>query len=201
MANLLIPQGDDFEFNITLYHGTALVCPASASTTPMPIRISPIGATMIAGQKLYYGDCGELELAQSLAPTDLIAYVTRVPALLPEKTQLRGNPIDVSGWQGFSSVRSAYGSPLAWNFVCTIAGNPLLGTFNLLLPRVTSSGIPANCTNSSIALIEGFDFADSKTWDKFAKSAYVWDFDTLDTRDRKTRRSEGLALVSGEVTL
>jgi hypothetical protein len=201
MANLLIPQGDDFEFNITLYHGTALVCPAPISTVPVAIRIMPIAAAMVTGQKLYYGDCGELELSQSLAPTDLIAYVTKVPELLSKETQLRGNPIDVTGWQGFSSVRSDYGSPLAWNFVCTIAGNPLLGTFNLLMPRSVSSGIPANCTDKSIALIEGFDFADLKTWDKLSKSAYVWDFDTLDMRDRKTRRNKGLALVTGEVTL
>lgn len=199
--NLLIPKGDDFELRLTLRHGTALRCEAAVSAVPTVIKINPIGANMAIGEKLRYGNCGELTLTAAIGPLDMVATVANVPDKLPAGQPLQGNPIDVTGWQGFSSVRSAHGAALSWNAVCTIDGPAINGTFLILFPRSISSTIPANCSAPDLFDLGGFDLDNAPTWGKFAKTAYVWDFDTIDLSDRRTRRIEGRALVSGEVTV
>ena len=199
--NLLIPQGDDFELRLTLCYGTSLRCPAMASAVPVQIKINPIGANMLLGQKLLYGGCGELVLSLPVGPLDTTATVASIPDDLPANQSFQATPIDITGWQGFSSIRPSYGQSSSWDMTCTVDGDPLKGTFLLFLPRIISKTIPSNCTASELAELEGFDSSDSATWGKFGRGANVWDFDTVDLRDRRTRRTEGRVLVSGEVTL
>ena len=201
MSNLLIPQGDDFELLIELRHGIVLRCPAPVSAATITIEIVPVGASMVAGQKLMYGNCDPLILAENLAPTDTNAVVTRVPTRLESGMTFTGNPIDVTGWTGYSSIRSYYGASTSWDFICNVFGNPIDGTFSLLLPHLISAAIPANCTSQQIHLINGFDLSDTRTWDTLPRSAYVWDFDTVDTNAKRKRRENGSVLVSSEVTL
>ena len=201
MSNLLIPQGDDFELLIELRHGVVLRCPVPVSAATITIEIVPMGASMVVGQKLMYGDCDPLILAENLAPTDTIAVVTRVPTRLESGTTLTGNPIDVTGWTGYSSIRGYYGASTSWDFVCNVFGNPMSGTFSLLLPHLISAAIPANCTAQQIHLINGFTLGSTRTWDTLPGAAYVWDFDTVDTNARRKRRENGSVLVSSEVTL
>lgn len=198
--NLLIPQGDDFEFKISFHHGTQLLCDALPSTVPAKINIAPIGATMLAGQKLFYGGCGELILSAPIAPTDLTAMVTKIPAKIAKDTSLRGNPIDVTGWTGFSSIRSNFGEVLSWDGICTI-DSALSGTFSVLFPRAVTRLIPANCSAAQLSVIQDFSMDDAATWGKLIKQSYYWDFDTIATNNRRTRRTEGRALVSSEVTV
>ena len=199
--NLLIPKGDDFELKLTLRHGTSLRCAAAVSAVPTMIKINPLGAAMMIGQKLTYGNCGELTLTAAIGPLDMVATVANIPAPLPSGQILQGNPIDITGWQGFSSIRSAYGAPLSWDSICSIYGPPANGTFSILLPRSISITIPANCTAPDLFDLGGFDIKHRSTWGKAAKTAYVWDFDTIDLNDRRTRRIEGRALITGEVTV
>ena len=201
MSNLLIPQGDDFELLIELRHGAALRCAVPVSAATITIKIVPMGASMVAGQKLMYGDCDPLILAENLAPTDTTAIVTRVLTRLEPGTTLAGNPINVTGWTGYSSIRGYYGSPTSWNFICNVFGNPINGTFSLLLPHLISAAIPGNCTAQQIYLINGFALSDTRTWDTLPSNAYVWDFDTVDANARRKRRESGSVLVSSEVTL
>lgn len=199
--NLLIPKGDDFELRLTLRHGTSLRCEAAVSLGPTVIKINPIGSSMPIGQKLRYGNCGELVLTDPIGPLDMVASVASVPNLLPSGQSLQGNPIDITGWQGFSSVRSTYGAPLSWDAICTIDGTATDGTFLILLPRSISKTIPANCSAPDLFDLGGFDINNAPTWGKFAKTAYVWDFDTIDLNDRRTRQIEGRVLISGEATV
>ena len=104
-------------------------------------------------------------------------------------------------WVGSSSIRPGYDQSRSWDLICSIEGDPLKGTFLLLLPRLLCKTIPANCVASDLVELEDFSIDDSRTWGKFGKTAYVWDFDTIDLRDRLTRRVEGRVLVTGEVTL
>lgn len=199
--NILIPKGDDFELRLTLRHSTSLRCDAVASANTSTIKINPIGASMAIGEKLYYGACGELVLAAPVTALSMTATLENLPNALSSGSVLRANPIDITGWQGFSSIRSAYGAPLSWDSVCTIDGLPIDGTFLILLPRVISRTIPANCSASALVDLEEFDINNPSTWGKLAKTAYVWDFDTLSANDRRNRQTEGRALVSGEVTI
>ena len=199
--NLLIPKGDDFELRLTLCHGTTLRCDVAVSTAPTVIKINPIGASMAIGEKLRYGNCGELVLTAPIGPLDMVATVASIPSLLLADRPLQGNPIDITGWTGFSSMRSAYGAAISWDSVCTIDGPAIDGTFLMRLPRSISATIPANCSAPDLFDLEGFDIDSASTWGKLSKTAYVWDFDTIDLSDRRTRRIEGRALITNEVTV
>ena len=106
--NLLIPKGDIFEPRLTLKYSTSLRFAVSISTVPTSIKISPIGISMAIGDKLYYGGVNgvnELTLTEPLTPLSVVANVKNVPTALPEGTVLYAGPIDLTGWQGFSSIR------------------------------------------------------------------------------------------------
>lgn len=106
--NLLIPKGDDFEPRLTLSSSTSLRYAASISAVPTSIKIHPIGISMAIGDKLYYGGVSgvnELTLTEALTPLSVIANVESIPIALPETTVLYAGPIDIAGWQGFSSIR------------------------------------------------------------------------------------------------
>ena len=103
--NLLIPKGDNFEPRLTLKYSTSLRFAAAISTVPTLIKISPIGISMAIGDKLYTGGFGELTLTKPLGPLSVVANVASVPTALPEGTALYAGPIDITGWQGFSSIR------------------------------------------------------------------------------------------------
>lgn len=196
--HLLIPRGDDYEYKISFCHGTELLYDVPASTIPTRIYIAPISSNMTIGQKLKHQG-GELTLTQNLAPTDISAMVASVPFKILKGTGFAGNPIDITGWQGFSSIRSAFDSPTSWNAVCTVA-DAINGTFSILFPRTVTGLIPSNCSIVQLSEIPKFSLDDALTWGKLLKQSYVWEFDTIDTLNRRASRTEGRVLVSSGVT-
>lgn len=196
--HLLIPRGDDFEYRTAFHHGTELLYDALPSTVPTRIYIAPINSSMTIGQKLKH-ESGELVLTQNLAPTDISAMVSKVPFKLLKGTGIAGNPIDITGWTGFSSIRSAFDSPTSWNAVCTVA-DAINGTFSILFPRTVTGLIPSNCSIVQLSEIPNFSLDDALTWGKLLKQSYVWEFDTIDTQNRRASRTQGRVLVSSGVT-
>lgn len=193
--NLLIPQGDDFEVKYLFCHGTRVLYDVPPSTVPIRIYIAPIGASMTIGQKLKH-EGGELILAEPIAPTDVSAMVTRVPFKLLKNTSIAGNPINVTGWTGLSSIRSALGSPSFWQAACTI-DSAVNGTFSILFPRLSTQLIPSSCSISQLKEIPNFKLQDALTWGKLIKKSYFWEFDTIDTQDRRITRVSGRVLIGG----
>lgn len=195
--NLLIPKGDDFVLPVRFLNSTELCCGVAASTVPTVIKINPIGP-MAIGEKLRYENCGELILTAPIGPLDTVATVASVPSLLSAGLYLQGNPIDITGWQGFSSVRTSTGA--FWDAVCTIDGSAIDGKFKVWFQRSTCT-IPVNCRAVDLFDLRGFNINNASTWGRFGPTSYDWDFDTIDSNNLRTTQLMGRALIAGSATV
>lgn len=207
LLNLLICQGSDFnDLTFQLAHKCLVRCAVSSSEVPATIKIEPMGVSMSTGSIIISG-CDDLVLAAPLAPNDRFISVTSIPSSLPLGSVLQGPNIDITGWQIRGSIKDKVNLLIA-NFIGVVV-NALEGKFKLTLTSTVTSAIRANCEwkdyqNIDISLLgqplETLGDVDIKQYKKLNDSAYKWDFETIDTAGIVTRRGEGLALVSGEVT-
>jgi hypothetical protein len=200
VRHIIIQKGDTAPIIRQFWHGGYFSCAVTASTAPKTVHISPTGVALGIGDRLYYGSCSSLVVAAVATATATEVQVSSVPLAIAAGTRFRIKPIDVTGWTGFSSIRTAIDAASSWNFLVTISGNPLNGTFTLD-PTPFTNTITANATWKNTTGLPGFNIDDIKTWGKLAKTHYYWDFDLVDTSNIRRRRIQGAALVTGEVTI
>lgn len=205
--NLLINQGSDFTKTFQLAHNCVTRCPVKPSLVPSQIKIEPMGVTLPTGSILMIG-CDDLVLSSPLSPTDRVISVTYIPSSIASGSIIQGPPINITGWQIRSSLKDKVNLLIA-NFTGSIV-NPILGTFKLTLPSSLTTTIAANCDWQDYQGLDinilgqpistALDTDTIKRYKKLTLDSYKWDLETIDTSNLVTRRAQGLALLSGEVT-
>lgn len=210
ILNLVIKQGSDFnDLTFQLAHKCITRCAAKPSTTPAQIKIEPMGVTLSTGSILIHG-CEDLVLSAPLNPEDRVISVTSIPSSIPVGSAIQGPFIDITGWSIRSTIKDKAGLVIA-NFVGVI-DDALKGRFKVTLSSSVTSGLTSNCDwtdlqNVDITTlgqpIDSLTFTTTESKKRFKRlfdSAYYWDLETVDTSGIVNRRSEGLVLVTSEVT-
>lgn len=209
LLNLVIKQGSDFDLTFQFAHKCITRCAVKPSTVHAQIKIEPMGVNLTSGSILICG-CEDLVLSAPMGPEDRVISVTKIPSSIPNGSMIQGPFINITGWSVRSSIKDKTGKVIA-NFVGSIE-DAVKGKFKIRLSSAVTTALTSNCKWQDLQgldidhLGQPLDTLTEVTSDakkrlkKLLSVAHSWDLETIDTAGIVNRRTEGLLLVSSEVT-